>query len=273
MEADFLIADEVIEPREVALGSAAGQAWASTRRSPDKKTTPNEDSAAVFALARNQVVIALADGIGGAPSGARASRLAIEAVGAALEGAEPGEDLRPRIIDAFELANRNVLDLKIGAGTTLVVAEVTGGEVRSYHAGDSEALLVGQRGRVKHETIPHSPVGYGVASGMLDPDESMVHEDRSLISNCVGSSDMRLDVGPPVAMARFDTLLLASDGVLDNVRRSALLDTVRKGALGKAAKALDERVQRTMAEGDGDLAGHTDDATFVLYRARGGGAR
>ena len=113
------------------------------------------------------------------------------------DNAERGEDLRPRILDAFELANQNVLDLRIGAGTTLVVVEISDRVVRTYHAGDSIAVLVGQRGQLKIDTIPHSPVGYGVASGMLGEEESMVHEDRSLISNCVGSPDMHLDVGAP----------------------------------------------------------------------------
>ena len=273
MDADLLIADEDVAPR--AFEVASGSVFGATRRAPGK-TLPNEDGAAVFEPSPGRVVLALADGIGGAPSGARASRLAIEAVGAALDGAASDEDLRPRILDGFELANRNVLDLRVGAGTTLVVVELSDGLARAYHAGDSEALLVGQRGKLKLETIPHSPVGYGVASGMLDEEASMVHEDRSLISNCVGSPDMRLDVGAPVAVAQRDTLLLASDGVLDNVRRAGLLEIVRKGPLGRAAHALDERVQRTMREGDGDLEGHLDDATFLLFRphaARGRGGR
>ena len=266
MEADLLIDDEFQAPRQLATGT--GVAWGATRRSPGK-STPNEDSAALWSLWPGNTVIALADGLGGAPSGAKASRLAIEAISAALDGAEAGEDLRPRILDAFELANRIVLDLKIGAGATLVVVEVTDGVVRAYHAGDSVAMLVGQRGRLKFETIPHSPVGYGVASGMLGEEESMDHEDRSLISNCVGSAEMHLDVGAPVQMSMHDTLLLASDGVVDNVHRSDLVEMIRSGALERAAEGLDGRVQLTMAEGEGDLAGHCDDATFVLYRGNG----
>jgi serine/threonine protein phosphatase PrpC len=263
VKADLLIADEAEPARQ--LVTRTGLAWGGTRRSPGK-ATPTEDCAGLWNPSPRSVVIALADGMGGAPSGERASRLAMEAIEAALGGAEAGQDLRPRIMDAFELANRNVLDLRVGAGTTLVVVEITDGVVRSYHAGDSVAVLVGQRGHVKLETIPHSPVGYGVASGMLGEKESMVHEDRSLILNCVGSAEMRLDVSAPVAMARRDTVFLASDGIVDNVHRSELLDMVRVGPLGKAAKALEERVQATMAKGDGDLEGHWDDATFVVYR-------
>lgn len=265
MEADLLIDDEYQAARPLA--TATGVAWGGTRRSPEK-STPNEDSAALWNVSPGSVVIALADGIGGAPSGAKASRLAIEAMDAALDDAERGEDLRPRILDAFELANQNVLDLRIGAGTTLVVVEISDRVVRTYHAGDSIAVLVGQRGQLKIDTIPHSPVGYGVASGMLGEEESMVHEDRSLISNCVGSPDMHLDVGAPVPMAARDTLLVASDGVVDNVHRGYLVDMIRVGPIGAAAEALDRRVQRTMSEGDGDLEGHCDDATFVLYRGK-----
>jgi len=265
LRAELLAGEPLDGPRGVELSS--GEAWAYSRRAPDKSGS-NEDCAALWEVGDVGFVFAVADGLGGAPGGARASRLAIDALGRCLARAiEVGaSDLRPFILDGFEEANADVLGLRIGAGTTLVAVELGADFVRSYHAGDSVALVVGQRGRERLHTIPHSPVGYGVASGMLDPERAMDHEDRSFLSNCVGSQDMRLEVGAPIEMAERDTLLLASDGVLDNVRPSDLVDLIRRGTLADAAHALAQRVAEVMDRGDGELPGHSDDATFLLYR-------
>ena len=69
----------------------------------------------------------------------------------------------------------------LGAGTTLAVVQITGDVMRRYHAGDSMILMVGQRGRIKVESIAHSPVGYGIESGLLDAADATTHEDRHLV--------------------------------------------------------------------------------------------
>jgi serine/threonine protein phosphatase PrpC len=159
-----------------------------------------------------------------------------------------------------------LLEQGVGAATTLVVVEVRGDVARAYHAGDSGALLVGQRGRVRFETIPHSPVGYGVAAGMLEPSETHHHDERHLLSNCVGSREMRVEIGAPVTMAARDTLLLATDGVLENIERRDLIDQIRIGSLLQAATDLQARLRLTMAGVDPKLPAHPDDATALLFR-------
>ncbi len=245
------------------------------------KTTGNEDAALFCELPGAVTVLAVADGVGGLPAGAEAAATAIGAVRRAIERAvvraadrvadrdsqrEESDTLRSAIFDAFEDANAKLLEQGIGAGTTLVVVEVRDGTARAYHAGDSGALLVGQRGRVRFETIPHSPVGYGVAAGMLEPSETHHHNERHLLSNCVGSRDMRVEVGTPVPMAARDTLLLATDGVLENIERRNLIDQIRSGSLLQAATDLQARVRLTMAGVDPKLPAHPDDATALLFR-------
>ena len=43
---------------------------------------------------------------------------------------------------------------------------------------------------------------------MLDEAEAMLHEERHIVSNVLGSNDMRLEIGPLIPMALFDTVLL-----------------------------------------------------------------
>jgi serine/threonine protein phosphatase PrpC len=229
----------------------------------------NEDAAGVWEPRPGVLVIAVADGLGGGPHGAEAAGLAIDAIDRAVS-VEPEGDrtLRGSIMDGFEQANSAILESWRGAGTTLVVVEIVDGVARSYHAGDSGALIVGQRGRVRMETLHHSPTGYGVAAGMLDRDDTHVHEERSLLSNCVGATDMRIEIGPPVELAARDTLLLATDGVLDNVHHDVLVDSIRRGPLVEAAGLIRDHARAAMCGEHPDLPAHPDDATAVLLRLR-----
>ena len=93
----------------------------------------------------------------------------------------------------------------VGAATTLTVVEIEGESVRPFHVGDSFMLITGQRGKVKSRTIPHSPTGYAVASGLLDEKEALHHDERHVISNVIGSAEMRIDVGSPIELAPKDT--------------------------------------------------------------------
>lgn len=253
-------------PMEVAatLTGREGQAVFLSRPSP-ARTDANQDHGAVVLLPQGGFVLAVADGVGGLPSGAEASRRAVGAIIEAVGGAPP-EGLRSAILDGFEAANRAVRALGVGAGTTLAVVEVAQGLMRPYHVGDSMILLVGQRGRIKHQSIPHSPVGYALESGLLDERDAMVHEDRHIVSNLVGMEEMRIDVGPPTRMGARDTVVLASDGLSDNLHLTEIVEAVRKGPLAKAVSLLADQATRRMNGAQEGDPSKPDDMTMVLYR-------
>jgi serine/threonine protein phosphatase PrpC len=247
---------------------AGGELAVFSARSPAKET-PNEDAVAVIVTAGDSAILAVADGLGGAPAGQHASTVAVESIEEALrEALKEGHDARWGILNGFERANERVLALGVGAGTTLTVAELSGRSVRAYHVGDSFVLVTGGRGKTKLQTIPHSPVGYGVESGLLDEKDAMHHEERHIVSNAIGSSDLRIDVGLPLELAARDTLLLASDGLSDNLHTEEIVATVRKGPLRRAARRLAERaLDRMKGAGQGEPS-KPDDLTFVVFRPR-----
>jgi len=253
--------------RPVEVPCASVEVWAYTRTAPDKETG-NEDRAGVFGCGEGAVVLAVADGLGGMPSGDEAARLAMAALEHQLASAEPGAALRTFILDAFEEANQKILALGGGAGTTFAVAELDGGRLRTYHVGDSAVLAVGQRGRIKLETIAHSPVGYGVAAGLIEPEAAIHHDDRHFLSNHLGASDMHIQVGSPIALAERDTVLLATDGLFDNLHVPEIVERIRKGPLDRAATRLATKCVARMAGGSGDAPAKPDDATFILMRTR-----
>ena len=254
-------------PQGEVLPIAGGTAGVFSAPSPDRQT-PNEDAAALVRVNGHAAVLVVADGLGGSPAGEQASALAIREMIASLKEA-PAEEptLRAAILDGIEAANRAVSELGIGAATTLAVAEIQGRTVRPYHVGDSMILVVGQRGKIKLQTICHSPVGYAVEAGLLDEDEAMNHQERHVVSNIIGTPDMRIDVGSTVEMARYDTLLLATDGLFDNLHLDEIVERVRKGPLKRVVRRLADDCRRRMEAPEPGWPSKPDDLTFVTFRS------
>lgn len=256
--------DEERADREFSHGTVCVR----SRKSPEK-ATPNEDAAAVIPIGRRGLVLAVADGVGGTPAGRDASQRAVQALAAALALDEVDvERLRHTILDAFDHANREILALGRGAATTLVAAEIVSGQMRSYHVGDSELIAVGQRGRVRARVVPHSPTGFAVEAGLLDENEAVSHDQRHVLFNVIGSQDMRVEMGGSLELAVRDTVLLASDGLLDNLYFDEIVDIIRKGPLPEAADRLMEKAGERMREGRSEKPSKPDDLTIVLYRPR-----
>ena len=250
-----------------ALAEVAGGTLAYfTRRAPDKEGV-NQDSVAFLDCGGYAGVLAIADGAGGMRAGEQASRTALEALmDGVAEGMLRGEPLRDGILTGIERANRAVLDLGIGAVTTLAVAEISDHTVRTYHVGDSVILVVGQRGKIKLQTVSHSPVGYAVEAGVLDEGEAMHHEERHLVSNFIGTADMRVEMGSSLQLAPRDTVLLASDGLADNLRTEEIVAAMRIGALPGPLEQLVERTTRRMLTEAGEQPCKPDDLSILLYR-------
>ncbi len=175
-------------------------------------------------------------------------------------------DLRAAILNGIEAANQSVRDLGTGAATTMALVEIQNRTIRPYHVGDSAILVTGQRGKVKLQTIPHSPIGYAVEAGMMKDEDAIHHESRHVISNVIGSDKMRIEIGPPIEMAPRDTLLIASDGLFDNLLPDEIVEAVRSGPLEEAIGGLIETAQQRMAAKEGDAPCKPDDLTVIAYR-------
>jgi serine/threonine protein phosphatase PrpC len=251
-------------PELLRVGS--GTALVFSTRAPDK-TDVNEDAAVLISGDSSSCVLVVADGAGGLSSGNQASSLAIESLCKAVTGsADAGNGLREPILDGIEQANRRINALGVGAATTLAIAEIQGRSMRPYHVGDSMILVVGQRGKLKLQTISHSPVGYAVESGLLDAEEAMHHDERHLVSNMVGSQDMRIEIGATVELAPRDTVLVATDGLFDNLHLEEIVDTIRAGRLDRIGPRLATLCRERMMNPQADRPSKPDDLTFVLFR-------
>ena len=231
------------------------------------KPGAGEDAAALIPVGNDRLVLAVADGVGGLPTGRRASNIAVSRLRDALSNAEADAE-RPRtaILDGMEAANRELCELGTGSATTLVVADIQGQMVRTFHVGDSAAWLIGQRGAIKFQTTPHSPVGFAVEAGLIEAHEALDHDDLHVITNVIGSSEMRIEMSTPTPIAERDTLLLASDGLFDNLLPDEIIEMIRKGPLEDALKTVWELAAKRMQEENTDKPSKPDDFSAILFR-------
>ena len=160
--------------------------------------------------------------------------------------------------------------MNICAATTLAVVEIQNHTVRPYHVGDTMILVVGQKGKLKHQTVSHSPVGYAVESGLLDESEAMNHVERHIVSNIIGAPDMRIEIGPTIHLAPRDTLVLASDGLFDNFHIDEIQERVRKGPMHHVLDQLVQECRRRMKGLEQEMPSKPDDLTVILFRPQRG---
>ena len=263
---NVLLLDAADEPQQEHTDVAGGIAVAYSCREPGKESE-NEDTVAIIPFGPDAAVLVVADGAGGLPAGKRASLTAVTTLAQSLQlAADKTMLLRTAILNGIEEANDAVLALANGSATTMTVITIEGIHARSYHIGDSEAMIVGQRGLIKLQTTAHSPTGFAVEAGFLDERDALHHEERHLISNFLGSNDMSIDIGALVKLNPRDTVIVASDGLVDNVHIVEIVECIRKGPLNAAAAcAVDlarERMQRVQ---DGEPS-KPDDLSLILFR-------
>jgi len=219
----------------------------------------NEDS---FLVDVAHGLFVVADGMGGHAAGEVASRLAVEAIAAALaeESSEP--DPGQRLAQALRRANEKVIEAtreqkKYRGMATTVVAVLLDGEIAYLaHAGDSRAYL--WRGQVLSQlTRDHSWVGERVENGELTAEEALRHPLRMMVTRAVGGRPELDAESQQHQLAVGDLLLLCSDGLT-----GMLPDREIARILDEHAHDLDEAARTLVAEAN--RCGGADNITVVL---------
>ena len=258
--------DGATEPDGIVAELGGGIVVAYSDRSPDKETE-NEDTVAAIPYGSDTVVLVVADGVGGLPGGKRASQTAVKILAESLRTAMTETMLlRTAILDGIEAANQAVLGIANGSATTMTVVAIEDLIARTYQVGDSEAIIVGQRGRIKSQTMVHSPTGFAVEAGFLDKRAALHHEERHLVSNFIGTNDMRIDIGPAVKLRPRDTILLASDGLTDNIQIDDIIEIMRKGPLSRAMDSIIRLAHYRMINESKLQPNKPDDLSVILFR-------
>jgi PPM family protein phosphatase len=230
----------------------------------------NED--AMLALAPGgardgQMLVAVADGMGGHKAGEVASELAVQSLTQALDETDAQAPADVLLKKAVELANRTIWEAaaqdadKEGMGTTLVCAmvDVAGGVVIA-NVGDSRAYGV-KDGRAKLLTSDHTWVNMQVQSGQMSEREAKQSPYRNLLTRSLGGTPrVQVDMITDLQLAPGDALVLVSDGVTGYLDTRDVTVILRES---DSAQAAAERLVKEAVD-----RGGADNATAVVVRRR-----
>jgi PPM family protein phosphatase len=218
-------------------------------------------------------LIVVADGMGGAAAGERASALAVESVEAFVQntlkwflhfGGREERVLFDELRESLQRADRTIFERAqsnpalYGMGTTLTMAYSVANDLYIVHAGDSRAYLF-RDGQLDQITSDHTIVQVMVDAGMISADEARHHHRRHVVTNVLGGPSEGVDAEiHKVEVRDGDVFLFCSDGLIEPVP-----DDVIAGILAEHADPQDAAQVLLQRALDG---GGPDNITVVVAR-------
>ena len=189
----------------------------------------NEDSVRPLAdgSSEDAVVVAVADGMGGAVAGEIASRVAIEAA------TDPGPDSSLSPGERVQAGNAAVIeaiteDFRLsGMGTTLTLGYFDpSGVLRVGHIGDSRLYLY-RKGALEQLTDDHTLVAELVAMGQITEEQAENHPRRHLVTRVIGTETIDVDE-LDFELESGDRILICSDGLTSMLRDTQVAEILRQ---------------------------------------------
>jgi protein phosphatase len=233
-----------------------------------------DDQSRLFGGSQGKLLL-VADGMGGAATGERASTLVVDSVAAYIlntlqwffrleEHHEEDfvEDLKAALKRSEEdlSAEAEAIPHRHGMGTTLTMAYIVWPRLFIVHAGDSRCYLFHRR-RLKQVTTDHSYAQEFVDAGVIEPEEAEKSRWSHLLWNVIGGKGD--EVRPEVHKAGLsagDSVLLCTDGLTYHVSDDKIAEL-----LGSDLSAAELCQQLVDAAND---AGGSDNITVIAARFR-----
>ncbi|MFQ5473633.1 MAG: PP2C family protein-serine/threonine phosphatase [Dehalococcoidia bacterium] len=234
---------------------------------PGKKRSSNQDQALAMTLPDGALLLAVADGVGGAAGGEIASAIAIEELAHEFSHGSGDGDVKAGLLSAFSQANsrvlatgREVADLE-GLATTLVAALVIGSSAWIASAGDSRAYLYDGAHGLHPLTNDHTWTADRVREGKMTSDEAAKSPFSHVITRGIGVADpVEPDLHGPIELAPGSVLLLCSDGLHGPVSDQEIATEL--------AVAGEDRAQRLIALANSK--GGPDNIAVAIFEATAG---
>lgn len=214
---------------------------------------------------RRGVVLAVADGMGGASAGEYASRMTLTEL--VKHYYENESDSIPNALQiAIKKANSQVFaeseaDVELqGMGTTCSAVVLHGSNAYIGQVGDSRVYLLRNSKGLTQLTDDHSLVWEQLKAGIITEEEAKHHSLRNLITRAVGiKSEVEVDLFSFV-LEKNDMLLICSDGLCGMVEDSGIEAEMKSDTLQEVGRLL---IGKAL---DG---GGTDNITAGLFHVTG----
>ncbi len=196
---------------------------------------PPPSGSGEMAMARGGLLLAVADGMGGALAGEVASRMAMEVLveaRAKLAAATEEEALRTILFDAIQEANGRIHAASQeevrhrGMGTTLTAALLRGPRILFFQVGDSRGFIA-RKGKLHQMTKDHSLIGRLVDDKVISAEDAeQLEGGRNIILQALGAeATVKVDYSD-ATLGAGDSILLCTDGLHGCVRRQEIEERV-----------------------------------------------
>jgi len=233
---------------------------------PGKVRDHNEDSVIIVKNNSGEILMAVADGMGGHKGGEIASSIAITNIGKrfmATSSVGNKEDAISFIKEIVSEANvllyryTNENPESAGMGTTLVLALITKDFLLFGNIGDSSGFVV-KEGKLYKITTDHTLVNLLVKSGELTEEEAKNHPRKNVLMRALGAN-MNVEMDIFDVETEIEGILLCSDGLTNMLEVEQIEKVIDSNA------TLDEKLQKLILKSNN--RGGTDNIS-VAYLTR-----
>lgn len=233
---------------------------------PGKVREHNEDSVIVSKNQIGEIMLAVADGMGGHKNGEVASSIAISHIGKRFSSTSSVGTKEDAISFIKEIVSEaNVLIYKytseheesVGMGTTLVLAILTKEFLLFGNIGDSSGYVL-KNEKLHKITTDHTLVSLLVQSGELTLEEAKEHPRKNVLMKALGAtSSVEMDVFD--VDTNVDGILLCSDGLTNMLNDEQITKVILDNNL-----SLDDRLTKLVAKCNN--RGGTDNISIAVLK-------
>ncbi len=227
----------------------------------------NEDFAMGAINAYGNVLLAVADGMGGASKGDYASSTLVKYV--VKEFKELAKEFKNtksmmKWINKVVLeANKKIYSKSLkseeykGMGTTLSLCLIVKDHLITAQVGDSRIYRL-KENELEQLSVDQTYVNYLINNNLLSIEEAKSHKDRHKLTNAVGTKkDLNIDINE--YEYHHERLLLCSDGLYNNVPLTDLTSIVR------GDDSLDQKAMQLIAFGNAH--GGSDNMAVLIWES------
>lgn len=233
---------------------------------PGKVRTHNEDSVIIVENKMGEVLLAVADGMGGHRGGEIASSIAISHIGKRFQDTSSVGTKEDAISFIKEIVSEaNVLLYKytseheesVGMGTTIVLSIITKDFLLFGNIGDSSGYVM-KNNKLNKITVDHTLVSLLVQSGELTLEEAKEHPKKNVLMKALGAtSTIEMDIFD--VERDVDGILLCSDGLTNMLDDEQITKVLIDENI-----TLDERLKKLVTKSNN--RGGTDNISIAYFK-------